>query len=111
MPSAFQAFPAVLQVFFVLLIPESPRWLISQGKDGQALQILAYYLADGNQNDPLVKSEFGEIKAAIDTDRTGTYVFNVILLHLLTLQALPMWDGHLSCQLPETGRDCVLSSE
>lgn len=89
MPSTFQAFPAVLQVFFVLIIPESPRWLISQGKDIQALKILAYYHADGDQNDPSVKDEFGKIKAAISLDRTGTRVFNVIVSYLLTLTGSP----------------------
>ncbi|KAF9497933.1 hexose transporter [Pleurotus eryngii] len=69
-PSAFQAIPAVLQVFLVLFGPESPRWLISEGKDELALNTLAYYHADGNRVDPLVQYEFHEIKNAIDFDRT-----------------------------------------
>jgi len=69
-PSALQALPAVIQVLFVWFAPESPRWLIGRGKDAQALQTLAYYHADGNTQDPLVKYEFDEIKAAIELDRT-----------------------------------------
>ncbi|KAF9811533.1 hypothetical protein IEO21_06537 [Rhodonia placenta] len=69
-PSIIQGIPSILQFFFVLLAPESPRWLISNGKDAEGLKILAYYHADGNEQDPLVQFEFAEIKAAIDFDRT-----------------------------------------
>jgi MFS family permease len=44
-------------------------WLVSKGREEQALQTLAYYHADGNMDDPLVRYEFNEIKAAINFDR------------------------------------------
>ncbi|GLB42083.1 putative transporter [Lyophyllum shimeji] len=69
-PSALQGLPSVLQVALIWFCPESPRWLVSKGKDAQALKTLAYYHADGNQEDPLVRYEFEEIKAAIEFDRT-----------------------------------------
>ncbi|KAK7041446.1 hypothetical protein VNI00_009312 [Paramarasmius palmivorus] len=69
-PSVLQGVPSVLQVFLVLLAPESPRWLVSKGREAEALRTLAYYHADGNENDPLVRYEFEEIKAAIEFDRT-----------------------------------------
>jgi len=69
-PSVLQGIPSVLQVAFVLFAPESPRWLVSKGREAQALQTLAYYHADGDDQDPLVQYEFDEIKAAIDFDRT-----------------------------------------
>ncbi|CCM04885.1 uncharacterized protein FIBRA_07081 [Fibroporia radiculosa] len=68
-PSILQGLPSAFQFFLVLLAPESPRWLISKGKDAQALKTLAYYHADGNELDPLVQYEFQEIKAAIDLDK------------------------------------------
>ncbi|KAJ3806169.1 general substrate transporter [Lentinula aff. lateritia] len=68
-PSALQGLPSVLQIFLAWFLPESPRWLVSKGRDDQALKTLAYYHADGNPNDPLVQYEFNEIKAAIEFDR------------------------------------------
>ncbi|KII87896.1 hypothetical protein PLICRDRAFT_650702 [Plicaturopsis crispa FD-325 SS-3] len=69
-PSALQGLPSVLQLLLIWFGPESPRWLISKGHDAQALKTLAYYHADGNEEDPLVRYEFEEIKTAIDFDRT-----------------------------------------
>jgi len=69
-PSLLQAIPSIFQVIFVLFAPESPRFLISKGKEAEALRTLAYYHADGNEEDPLVQYEFQEIKAAIEFDRT-----------------------------------------
>jgi sugar porter (SP) family MFS transporter len=69
-PSALQGVPSVLQVIFIWFLPESPRWLISKGKEERGRQILAYWHANGNSQDPLISYEFEEIKAAIDFDRT-----------------------------------------
>ncbi|KAG5636475.1 hypothetical protein H0H81_007893 [Sphagnurus paluster] len=69
-PSALQALPSVLQVALIWFCPESPRFLINKGHNEKALQTLAYYHADGNDEDPLVRYEFEEIKAAIEFDRT-----------------------------------------
>ena len=68
-PSALQALPSVLQLTLLWFGPESPRWLVSKGRDTEALHLLAYYHADGNKDDPLVRFEYEEIKAAIDLDR------------------------------------------
>ncbi|KAF9237429.1 general substrate transporter [Melanogaster broomeanus] len=68
-PSALQGLPSVIQVVMIWFVPESPRWLVSKGKEYRALKILAYYHANGNEQDPLVQFEFEEIKAAIAIDR------------------------------------------
>ncbi|THH12056.1 hypothetical protein EW145_g218 [Phellinidium pouzarii] len=70
LPSLLQGIPAFLQVFLVLFAPESPRWLVSKNRETQALRTLAYYHADGNEQDPLVQYEYQEIRAAIELDRT-----------------------------------------
>ncbi|KAK0203424.1 hexose transporter [Desarmillaria ectypa] len=69
-PSALQALPCVFQVALIWFVPESPRWLVSKGREEEALKVLAYYHANGNAyvEDPLVKYEFEEIRAAIELD-------------------------------------------
>lgn len=67
-PSALQGVPSVLQLCLIWFCPESPRWLVSKGRDADALHLLAYYHADGDEQDPLVQYEYEEIKAAIDLD-------------------------------------------
>ncbi|KAF7980377.1 hypothetical protein HWV62_38843 [Athelia sp. TMB] len=64
-PSLLQGMPSALQLCLILLVPESPRWLISKGRETQALKTLAHYHANGNDQDPLVQYEFTEIKAAL----------------------------------------------
>ena len=68
-PSALQGLPSVLQVCLIWFCPESPRFLMSKGRNEDALKVLAYYHADGNDQDPLVRFEYDEIKAMIDRDR------------------------------------------
>ncbi|KAI6019993.1 general substrate transporter [Pisolithus orientalis] len=69
LPSLLQGIPAALQFSLVLFCPESPRWLVSRGRDAEALRALAYYHADGDEQDPLIQYEFREIKTAIEFDR------------------------------------------
>jgi sugar porter (SP) family MFS transporter len=69
-PSLLQGLPSILQLMLVWFAPESPRWLISKGREDEALKTLAYYHADGNSDDPLVRYEFEEIKTAINFDQT-----------------------------------------
>ncbi|KAG9313602.1 hexose transporter [Chiua virens] len=70
LPSLLQGVFSIIQIFLVLLGPESPRWLVSKGREAEALRTLAYYHADGNEEDPVVQFEFNEIKAALELDRT-----------------------------------------
>src|ERR1700744_2380070 len=47
-PSMVQAVPSLLQLSFIWLVPESPRWLISKGKEELALKTLADVHANGD---------------------------------------------------------------
>lgn len=69
LPSALQGLPSVIQLALIWFVPESPRWLVSKGQRAKALQTLAYYHSDGNEEEPLVQYEYEEIKAAIAVER------------------------------------------
>ncbi|KAK4689144.1 hypothetical protein P7C73_g973, partial [Tremellales sp. Uapishka_1] len=68
-PSLLQAFASVLQIALVWTIPESPRWLVENGKPEQASQVLAKYHANGDVVDPIIELEIAEIQEAIALDR------------------------------------------
>lgn len=64
-PLILQVIPAAIVVLFGLLLPESPRWLIANDREDQALKIMAKYHANGDENSPLVMLEMAEMKASI----------------------------------------------
>jgi hypothetical protein len=68
-PSLIQAFPSIIQLCSVWFYEESPRWLISKGRDEEALTILAKLHADGDENDELVQLEYREIRQTIAQEK------------------------------------------
>ncbi|KFY50102.1 hypothetical protein V495_00348 [Pseudogymnoascus sp. VKM F-4514 (FW-929)] len=68
-------FPSILQVIgpcAVIIVagfcPESPRWLMKNGKEEEALNVLAKFHANGDKEDPLVQLEMREISNAIERE-------------------------------------------
>ncbi|CEO61027.1 hypothetical protein PMG11_05423 [Penicillium brasilianum] len=64
--------PCMLQVLFpsmqlvaLFVIPESPRWLVSKNRQGEALAMLTRYHANGDMHDKLVQDEYDQICASI----------------------------------------------
>ena len=68
-PSILQGIPSLLQLFLIWLIPESPRWLVSRGRDEQAIKVITRYHCNGESEDPLVAFEYEEIKEALRIER------------------------------------------
>jgi hypothetical protein len=62
-------FPSVLQLTFIWFVPESPRWLISKGKNEQALRVLANAHASGDERDEVVQIEYNEIRQTLTLEK------------------------------------------
>ncbi|KAF2645310.1 general substrate transporter [Massarina eburnea CBS 473.64] len=64
-PSLLQIVPSLLQISTVFLIPESPRWLVSQDREDEAFAVLTKYHAEGDASSLLVQAEMAQIKTTI----------------------------------------------
>jgi MFS family permease len=68
-PSIVQVGPSVIQLIAIWLVPESPRYLITKGKNDQALRILGKCHARGDVNDELVQIEYREIRETLALEK------------------------------------------
>ncbi|BEI95952.1 hypothetical protein CcaverHIS631_0109010 [Cutaneotrichosporon cavernicola] len=68
-PMILQCMLAVINIAFVLFLPESPRWLFSRGHEEEAIKILAkLHSQDNDVNSPLVQMEVSEFRDSIALD-------------------------------------------
>lgn len=54
--------PPILLFVILPFFPESPRLLMGNGKEDEALEILARVRGNGDEKDPPVRAEFKEIR-------------------------------------------------
>lgn len=69
LPSLLQGMTSIFQIVMVFFMPESPRWLVSKGREEEARRILIKYHAEGDENSELVKFEMAEISYTIEVDQ------------------------------------------
>ncbi|KAJ6091423.1 hypothetical protein N7467_003392 [Penicillium canescens] len=71
-PLAFQIVFALIIFSAILNLPESPRWLLMQGREEDALQVLEA-LNDKHREDPFIKNEFESVKLTVLEMSKGSY--------------------------------------
>ncbi|OAQ69242.1 MFS sugar transporter [Pochonia chlamydosporia 170] len=71
-PSLLQMVPSILQIGFVFLLPESPRWLVTKGRSAEAKDILVKYHAEGDENSEFVHAEMAQIEATIELEKESS---------------------------------------
>lgn len=47
---------------FSLFLPETPRWLVANDRDDEAIEVMAKYHGEGDRNSPIVRLEYEEMK-------------------------------------------------
>lgn len=65
-----EAIPAFIYTAFVLLVPRSPRWLISKAREGEARKVLGSIHADSE-----VENKLLEIRKQSESSLTGEHIF------------------------------------
>ncbi|KAJ5091055.1 hypothetical protein NUU61_005925 [Penicillium alfredii] len=71
-PLAFQIVLSLIVMFFVMLFPESPRWLVKRGHVSKARQILAA-LADIEPDSEQITADIRDIETSLALSGSGSF--------------------------------------
>lgn len=67
-PSILQGVVSILQVGSCFFLVESPRWLMSVGREERSRLTITKFHANGDHNDPLIDLQLTEIKLALQLE-------------------------------------------
>ncbi|KAK0630288.1 general substrate transporter [Bombardia bombarda] len=67
-PLIFQAFTCLIVMGAVFFLPESPRFLMANDKEEEAIEFLVKYHGNGDRNSALVRLEIEEMREGIKLD-------------------------------------------
>ncbi|KAK2787625.1 hypothetical protein FQN51_003120 [Onygenales sp. PD_10] len=65
-----QIVPSLVQLTFIWWVPESPRFLISQDRNDEALEVLAKFHGGGDEDNATVQFEYQEIQQTITLEKS-----------------------------------------
>ena len=68
LPTLLQAASSLFQITMVFFMPESPRYLIANGKEEEARRILSKFHAEGDEDADIVRFELAEIKQTLEAE-------------------------------------------
>jgi hypothetical protein len=68
-PWGIQIIPAVILLFGMFFLPQSPRWLASKDRWEESITVLADLHGGGDMNHPKVLAEYQEIEEALRFQR------------------------------------------
>ncbi|PLN85997.1 putative sugar transporter [Aspergillus taichungensis] len=71
-PLAFQIVFALIIFGTILNLPESPRWLVMQGRDEEAIEVLEV-LNEKSRDDPFIQNEYRSVQQTVKEMSKGSY--------------------------------------
>lgn len=92
LPSIIQGIPAVCLACGIWFMPFSPRWLVKQDRDDEAIKTLAW-LRKLHKDDPLIRVEYLEIKAECMFERRA---FELSFPNLSEKQKNSVWTSEVA---------------